>query len=359
MPLYVLLPAGYARRDRAHFPVLYLLHGGGDTYRGWANQGLEALIGRESAARHLAPFITVMPDGGLHGWFTDWISQNVGVPGPPPAYSTYFMDELIPWIDAHYRARATRSGRAVAGLSMGGFGAMSFAAQHPDRFVAAGSFSGLVDTELDDADHVNAMYGRYADICVWGNPSTDRITWRSVDPAYLASNLASVSLYLASGNGLPGDMSFGAPSPTSATEAYIWQTNRGFAAALRAARVGFTSYFYGRGNHSWAYWLRDFRRFLPLMEHAFAHPPPAPPQVGFDYRTADPSAQIWGWRFAVDHARREFTYLTGVSKRGLRISGHGRIAVTTAPLYRALRTYVVTIQGTPPRRVRASRKRPA
>ena len=357
MRVFVLLPVGYARHPRAHLPVLYLLHGGGGTFRDWVDHGVEGLIDRESALAHLAPFITVMPDGGRNGWFSDWAGRPVGSSGPPPTYSTYFIDELVPWIDGHYRTLPTRAGRAIAGLSMGGFGAMSFASRYPDRFAVAGSFSGAVDTDLAYPDHTNGLYGHYTDTCMWGNPSTDKIAWRAVDPTYLAPNLASVSLYLASGNGQPGNLSLGTPARPSGTEAFIWQMNRRFAAALHAARVRFTSYFYGRGTHSWPYWLRDLRDFLPLMEHAFAHPLPSPPRVAFDYRTASRTAGIWGWRFAIDHRHREFTYLTNVSKRGFTVTGHGRLAVTTAPLYRALRTYIITIQGTPPRRVRAGAHR--
>jgi hypothetical protein len=237
---------------------------------------------------------------------------------------------------------------------MGGFGAMSFASRYPDKFAVAGSFSGAVDSDLAYLHHTNGLYGQnYTDICMWGNPSTNKIAWRAVDPTYLAPNLASVSLYLASGNGRPGDLSVGTPSRHSATEAFIWQMNRRFAAALHAARVGFTSYFYGPGTHSWPYWLRDLRHFLPLMERTFTHPLRSPPRVAFDYRTAGHTAEIWGWRFVVDHSRREFTYLTNVSKRGLTITGHGRLAVTTAPVYRARRMYLITIHGTPTRRVRA------
>jgi S-formylglutathione hydrolase FrmB len=355
--VYVLLPIGYARHRRARLPVLYLLRGGGQTFRAWADHGVEALIDRESVAAHLKPFITVMPDGGLHGFFSDWVGQSPGAKGPPPAYSTYFMDELIPWIDAHYRTLPTRAGRAIAGLSMGGFGAMSFAARYPDRFAVAGSFSGAVDTELGYQHQADFFYGRFADICMWGNPSTDRIAWRAVDPTYLAPNLAGVSLYLASGNGRPGEATLGTPPGYSATEALIWQMNRRFAAALRAAHVSFTSSFYGPGAHSWPYWLRDLRDFLPLMERAFGRPPPAPPQVAFNYRTADRTAEIWSWRFAIHHPRRDFTYLTEVSERGLTITGQGRLSVTTAPLYLPLHGYIIRIPGVPPRRIRAGRYR--
>src|SRR5438128_1855963 len=67
----------------------------------------------------------------------------------PAAWETYHMRELIPWIDSHYPTVADRSGRAIAGLSMGGFGAMTYAAKHPDLFAAAGSFSGAVDTDYN------------------------------------------------------------------------------------------------------------------------------------------------------------------------------------------------------------------
>ena len=54
-----------------------------------------------------------------------------------PKLETFTIEQLIPWVDGHYRAAARRRGRAVAGLSMGGFGAMSYAARHPDLFASA------------------------------------------------------------------------------------------------------------------------------------------------------------------------------------------------------------------------------
>lgn len=357
VPVFVLLPRAYARHPGERFPVLYLLHGGGASYRAWVDQGVGRLIDREAAADRLAPFITVMPDGGSNGYFSDWAGRPPGAPGSPPAYATYFMDELIPWIDRHYRTRPMRTARAIAGLSMGGFGAMSFAARYPDRFVVAGSFSGAVDTELDYPHHTNGLSAGYTDACMWGDPIRNVVAWRAVDPTYLAPNLAGVSLYLASGNGEPGDPSFGIPSHASTTEAFLWQMNRRFAATLHAARVPFTAYFYGPGSHTWPYWLRDLRHFLPLMEHAFTHPLPAPPRVAFDYRTDSTTAEIWGWTFAITHRGREFTYFRDVSARGLTITGQGRLTVTTAPLYPSRRSYTVTLTGTPSRQVRPRRDR--
>src|SRR4051794_37734841 len=139
--LRVLLPDGYAASPVRRYPVLYLLHGCCDfDVRGsqaWTTHG-EA----EKATAGL-PLIVVMPDAGAGGFYSDWFN---GGAGGPPKWETYHINQLIPFVDKRYRTVATREGRAVTGLSMGGFGAMSYASRHPDLFVAAASFSGAVDT---------------------------------------------------------------------------------------------------------------------------------------------------------------------------------------------------------------------
>lgn len=86
-----------------------------------------------------------MPDGGKGGFYTDWCINGAG---GQPKWETYLVDQLLPWIDDHYPTMASRSERAVAGLSMGGFGALSYAARHPDLFASASSFSGAIDTNV-------------------------------------------------------------------------------------------------------------------------------------------------------------------------------------------------------------------
>ena len=113
----VLLPANYAAYPKSRYPVLYLLHGCCDNYRSWTGLGVEALTDG-------LPLIVVMPDGGPGGFYSDW--YNFGSFGPP-RWEDYHINHLIPWIDANYRTVDNRGGRAIAGLSMGGF-AMSYAA---------------------------------------------------------------------------------------------------------------------------------------------------------------------------------------------------------------------------------------
>ena len=74
-----------------------------------------------------------MPDIALSyaggGWCTDWFN---GGAGGPPRWETFHIDQLIPWVDRNLRTVANRGGRAIAGLSQGGFCSMSYAARHPD-----------------------------------------------------------------------------------------------------------------------------------------------------------------------------------------------------------------------------------
>ena len=107
---------------QARLPGPLPAHGAVDDYRSWSDKGdVEAITAGSD-------LIVVMPDSGAFQGYVDWF--NAGRFGPP-AWETYHVGELIPWIDANYRTLASRRGRAIAGLSMGGGGAMHYAAKHP------------------------------------------------------------------------------------------------------------------------------------------------------------------------------------------------------------------------------------
>ena len=123
--VYVLLPPGYAAHPRRRYPVFYLLHGTSGGASDWTVQGnAEKVIGNRQ-------LITVMPDIALNdgggGWCSNW-------PNGAQSWETFHIDQVIPWIDSNLRTTATRSARAIAGLSQGGFCSMSYAARHPDLF---------------------------------------------------------------------------------------------------------------------------------------------------------------------------------------------------------------------------------
>ena len=345
----VLLPPGYDPTASTRYPVLYLLHGHGGNHTDWVTNGMEKAVGN-------LPVIVVMPDGGFDGWYSDWYGSDIDghVPNPPPAWETFHISELLPWIDANFPTIADRRGRAIAGLSMGGFGAMSYAARHPDLFAAAGSFSGAVDMDLayPVAGGVvgvgaNFQNGKAPDDCVWGDILTQDVRWRDHDPTELVNSLNGLSLFIACGNGFPGRFddptryNFGA----ALIEGGALYMNQGFDQALTAAHVAHTTDFYGGGTHTWPYWIDDLAKFAPQMTAAFAAAPAVPPAVPFAYESAASRFSVWGWTFAPQRDVTEMTYLSGVGAAGLDASGSGTLWVTTAPLYRPGASYVVTGAG--------------
>lgn len=130
----IYLPADYDKTNRS-YPVLYLLHGYSDDETGWTQFGEAQHIADKAIANGDAPaMLIVMPDAGV----TFYINSADG----KAKYEDFFVSELIPHIESTYRARAKKEFRAVAGLSMGGYGTMVMATKHPDLFAAAAPLSG-------------------------------------------------------------------------------------------------------------------------------------------------------------------------------------------------------------------------
>ncbi|RZM21252.1 MAG: esterase family protein [Pedobacter sp.] len=128
----VVLPDTYKSGSR--FPVVYLLHGYGGNYGDFINK-IPAI--QQYADQY--KMILVCADGNISSWYLDSPVDSQW------KYETYVATELVNWIDQHYQTIATRTGRAITGLSMGGHGALSLAFKHSDVFGAAGSMSGGVD----------------------------------------------------------------------------------------------------------------------------------------------------------------------------------------------------------------------
>jgi S-formylglutathione hydrolase FrmB len=320
----VLLPAGYASHLRRRYPVLYLLHGAVDNYASWTEEG-----DAEQLTAHDA-LIVVMPDSGPSGGYTNW--YNAGA-GGPPEWETYHIDQLMPWIDRHLRTRANRAERAIAGLSMGGFGAMSYAARHPDLFAAAASFSGAVDTSdpLDRAVTPNAVFGPWP---------TEQVLWRAHNPTDLAENLRGLSLTIRTGNGMPGGPD--GPSTFDVVEYAVHRMSVSF--HRRLVKLGIPSIWddYGPGGHDWPYWQRDLRETLPTLMSVFAHRRPAPTTFGVS--AVEPRYEVYGWRVELRRRVLELSTLRVNGRRGFSLNGSGRATVTTGPAYRAGEWLQVTMR---------------
>ena len=127
----IYLPPGYETSQRS-YPVLYLLHGGGDDQTGWVQFGEVQHITDKAIAEGMAtPMIIVMPDAntGKRGY-----SNNATGTW---RYEDFFFQEFMPFIEKTYRIKADKHYRAVAGLSMGGDGTFTYALHHPELFSSA------------------------------------------------------------------------------------------------------------------------------------------------------------------------------------------------------------------------------
>jgi enterochelin esterase-like enzyme len=142
--MVVYTPPGYSADKK--YPVLYLLHGGGDDETGWREKGsADVILDNLHAEQKLVPMVVVMPNGFARG-------QN---PPPPPAEgqrrrrdnSGFEMDlltDVMPYVESHYAVHADRDHRAIAGLSMGGGQALTIGLKHLDKFAWIGGFSSAV-----------------------------------------------------------------------------------------------------------------------------------------------------------------------------------------------------------------------
>ena len=336
--LRVLLPDGYRDHPARRYPVLYLLHGccdfDVDGSQAWTVHGMA-----EELTEGL-PLIVVMPAGGRGGFYSDW--YNGGDFGPP-MYETYHVDELIPWIDRRFRTEARRGGRVITGLSMGGFGSMSYAARHPDLFSAAAAFSGAVDNN-DPAigpvfDFIPGLDGGEPN-AIWGPSATETIRRRARNPVDLATNLRGMRLVLRTGNGLPGGEFGGGPDPI---EVGVHQTMTTMHETLTRLGLPHTWEDYGPGAHQWPYWARDLEKTLPQLMRTLRHPPPRPRRVSF--RAVEPRYEVFGWHVALDRKVLEFSRLSNAAKHGFTLSGSGDALVRTPAVYEAGRRYRIRVKS--------------
>ena len=243
MPYRVILPVKYDLNKDARYPVIYLLHGLTGHYNNWTE--LSKLV--DHAARFDA--ILVTPEGE-NGWYTDHSSK------PDEKWESYIISELIPEIDKSFRTISSRDKRAIAGLSMGGYGSIKFGLKYPDKFVAVGSFSGALGAASYTEKLIPGAIGKTID-GIFGPVGSD--TRKSNDIFEIVRSLppektkALPFIYLDCG-----------------TEDFLFQNNRDFVSLLIEKKVPH-EYRQLPGAHNWQYWDKQVQEFLRLADRTFAN----------------------------------------------------------------------------------------
>ncbi len=201
------------------FPVFYLLHGRSDDYTAWlVNTRIESYAGRY-------PMIVVMPDGYL-GFYTD-------IEGGP-AYARHIGEELVDLVDRTFPTRAERAGRAIGGLSMGGYGALRVGLVHRNRFSSVHSHSGALmhgsRPAVDGREHI------YPEVF-------------GTDPQGTAHDLCRLAADAAKAGDAP------AIRIDCGVDDFLIEDNRAYREALRKTGMPHT-YEEHEGAHDWDYWDR-------------------------------------------------------------------------------------------------------
>ncbi|MFF7995693.1 alpha/beta hydrolase [Kitasatospora xanthocidica] len=286
----ILLPADYAQHPDKRYPVLYFLHGASDNPSDPA-LAYPALTAAQS-------MITVIPDGGLRGWYTDWLDQ--GTAAGAQNWETFHLTQVLPFVDANLRTRTDRAHRAVGGLSMGGFGALHYAQDRPELFGQVLTMSGANDLSADQMvlrGAVVAMLtnagtvlcgpsdGRPCGLDFGPTVSSDALfgtpypvfnadwRWNAADPVSRAAALAhtGIAVYTGNGKGNPADMEFWAEG-----------TAKRLKDRLDALRLPYHYVDYGdgtgwgadcQGGHTAGCWAQDLVDYVPRLEAAFAATP--------------------------------------------------------------------------------------
>jgi S-formylglutathione hydrolase FrmB len=298
--LYLYLPPSYARDTLRRHPVLFYLHGVGGDEENWVRLARLDRVMDSLAAAGLGEAIVAMPDGD-DSWYTTWHTlpdvaacraDTVRVEPadrycvPWPHYDDYVARDLVAHVDATYRTRAAARHRGIAGLSMGGYGAVTLALRYPDVFTAAASHSGVLAPALLGPRPFRepAQWARTpAELRQaageerferWFAPrfGRDTIGWYARDPGRLAHRLSG-----SAGTHPPPALRF----DSGREDPYLDQ-NRAFAATLRT--LGWAhDYAEPAGGHTWDYWraqLPGSLAWLLTRVHADTAPATTAPAGG-------------------------------------------------------------------------------
>lgn len=231
----VVLPEGYVKakkREARPFPVLYLLHGGSGSFRDWLTKTPDKTLLHQLADQY--NLIIVTPDGDPTSYYFD--SPLV----PTSQFETFISSELIGKIDNTYRTIREKKGRVIAGLSMGGHGAMFIASRHPDLYAAAGSMSGVMNINTASwkvpADFARSRADNFAKLL--GPPAAGDAPYPGYTMVTLADRLKA--------NGLPLILDIG-------VDDFLINGNRDLHQQLMANQTPH-DYTERPGAHTWEYW---------------------------------------------------------------------------------------------------------
>ncbi len=249
VPFCVLLPPSYDADPAQRYPILYFLHGIGDNEQVLLNSGGLLMVQDLRDQNRIGDFLIVTPAAGR----SFYINSRDGHVG----YEDFFIREFIPYIESHYRIRASRHTRGVAGVSMGGYGALRFAFKYPQMFTAvsvnsAALLQKLPTVKLSDSQEttvarlLGSSFGSPFDPAFWERENTFTLARTGPPPTGL-------KIYFDCGTEDDYGFNVGAQA---------------FHELLVSRGIPHEFHLY-LGGHDWTYFAQHFPALLEFQSHAF------------------------------------------------------------------------------------------
>lgn len=248
VPYCVLLPPSYDAERTRRYPILYLLHGLGDNDQFLIHSGGMILIEDLWDQKKLAEFLIVTPAAGA----SFYINSHDG----KRRYEDFFIQEFLPGVEKRYRAQSGRASRGIAGISMGGYGALHIAFRHPQLFAAVGAHSAALIENLPNISEPNSQQLTVLRVLgsAFGSPF-DGAFWIQNDPVTVArtANLAGLKIYFDCGSDDDYGFELGAQSLDK---------------LLTSRHIPHEFHLYP-GGHDWTYFAEHLPAMLAFQDHAF------------------------------------------------------------------------------------------
>jgi S-formylglutathione hydrolase FrmB len=191
----VLLPPSYDTEKARRYPILYLLHGLGDNEQMLIHSGGFNLVQDLWERHQIGDFLIATPDAGA----SFYINSRDG----RIRYEDFFLQEFLPQIEKRYRAQSGRASRGIAGISMGGYGALHLGFRHPELFASVGALSAALLEKLPTVSISSSRQTARSRILgdVFGSPF-DAVFWKQNDPLAIArtANLSALKIYFDCGS---------------------------------------------------------------------------------------------------------------------------------------------------------------
>lgn len=247
----VYLPEGYESSLRM-YPVLYLLHGAGGNHTSWIQGGdMQRIVDKAVENGEADPMIIVMPDAE-RTYFMNTKDREY-------QFEDFFFNELMPYIEKTYRCRPSKRYRSIAGLSMGGFGALLYALHRPELFNASAALSAAIRTDEEVIDMAEEDYlKRYGKMMGKLKNGESRITdfWNQNSIIFLVKQLKEdqknlVHFYIDIGD-----------------DDFLYKGNDLLHTTMRDLNIPH-EYRVRNGSHNWDYWRSGLPEVLKFVSESF------------------------------------------------------------------------------------------